>query len=194
MFTTPYFHGWDSQESQLALSAGIQGSCWCGQQDSYCLCTPSLAIDVICISIDTTQKSRPIDSVVLIRRKRTPLGLAIPGGFVDVGETAERAAVREFAEETSIELNQTELHQFHFYSDPKRDPRRRHTVSLTFFAAISKSRMQKALGGDDAASAVVLSIAELLAKPTSEFAFDHLNILMDFLHTYETNRCALSIQ
>ena len=70
------------------------------------------------------------EQIVLIRRKNPPSGWALPGGFVDAGETVEQAAVREALEETSLSVEL--VRQFHVYSDPGRDPRG-HTVSVVFF-------------------------------------------------------------
>ncbi|MBI3354842.1 MAG: NUDIX hydrolase, partial [Nitrospirae bacterium] len=69
--------------------------------------------------------------IVLIRRKNPPHGWAIPGGFVDYGESLEYAAVREAREETS--LNVELIRQFHTYSDPRRDARL-HTISTVYIA------------------------------------------------------------
>ncbi|MGZ8486401.1 MAG: NUDIX domain-containing protein, partial [Candidatus Binatia bacterium] len=78
---------------------------------------PFPTIDII-IEID--------DGIVLIERKNPPPGWAMPGGFVDYGESVERAAVREAKEETCLDVHLTE--QFYTYSDPKRDPRH-HTLA-----------------------------------------------------------------
>ncbi len=83
---------------------------------------PLLTVDII-IEID--------GKIVLIERKNPPHGWALPGGFVDYGESIESAAVREAAEETSLVVNLIE--QFYTYSDPHRDPRH-HTVSTVFIA------------------------------------------------------------
>jgi 8-oxo-dGTP diphosphatase len=109
------------------------------------------------------------EGVVLIQRKNEPFGWALPGGFVDYGETLEQAAVREAKEETGLGLK--DLRQFHSYSDPKRDPRR-HTISTVFIA-----RGEGALtAGDDAVGAGIFSKDDL---PQS-MAFDHTEILQDY--------------
>jgi ADP-ribose pyrophosphatase YjhB (NUDIX family) len=110
--------------------------------------------------------------IVLIRRKNDPPGWALPGGFVDYGETLERAAMREAKEETGLKLK--ELKQFHSYSDPKRDPRR-HTIS-TVFTARGEGKMN---AGDDAAGAGIFS-EEDLPRP---LAFDHAEILRDYFQS-----------
>ena len=107
--------------------------------------------------------------IVLVRRKNPPHGWAIPGGFIDYGETAEEAAVREIKEETGLEIY--DLQQFHVYSDPKRDPRF-HTLTVVFTAKSSG----KLLAGDDAADAAVFFENNL----PSPIVFDHENIIQDY--------------
>lgn len=107
--------------------------------------------------------------IVLIRRKNDPPGWAIPGGFVDYGETLEQAAAREAREETGLEIQG--LKQFHVYSDPQRDPRR-HTIS-TVFIARGKGLLK---AGDDAAAAEIFAEGHL----PDLLAFDHATILKDY--------------
>jgi ADP-ribose pyrophosphatase YjhB (NUDIX family) len=106
--------------------------------------------------------------IVLIKRKNPPYGWALPGGFVDYGESYEDAAVREALEETCLQVEQ--LQQFHTYSDPRRD-RRMHTASTVFVAKASG----KPVGADDAEEAAVFSRDNL-----PELAFDHAKILADY--------------
>ncbi|MBN2160819.1 MAG: NUDIX hydrolase [Spirochaetes bacterium] len=107
--------------------------------------------------------------IVLIKRKNPPYGWAIPGGFVDYGETLEAAAVREALEETSLAV--TLVRQFHTYSEPARDPRL-HTISTVF---IAKARGVPS-AADDAAEAGAFSLDALPAP----MAFDHAQILRDY--------------
>jgi 8-oxo-dGTP diphosphatase len=106
--------------------------------------------------------------VVLILRKNPPPGWALPGGFVDYGETVDVAAHRETREETNLDL--TDLKMFSVYSDPARDPRQ-HTIT-TVFVAQGHGQLK---GGDDASKARVFKL-ELLPK----LAFDHGRILTDY--------------
>ena len=111
------------------------------------------------------------DRVVLIRRRYPPHGWALPGGFVDIGESLEEAALREGREETSLDIRL--VRQFHSYSDPARDPRR-HTVT-TVFVAEGEGELRAA---DDAAEAGVFG-RESLPEP---LAFDHAQILEDYFN------------
>jgi len=107
--------------------------------------------------------------IVLILRKNDPKGWALPGGFVDYGETLEAAAVREAKEETGLKIQS--ISQLHTYSDPQRDPRQ-HTIS-TVFTAKAKGLPQ---AGDDAERTGVFT-AKNLPFP---LAFDHGKILRDY--------------
>ena len=106
--------------------------------------------------------------IVLIERKYPPPGWALPGGFVDYGESFEAAAVREALEETGLQV--TLLRQFHTYSDPGRDPRQ-HTASTVFIATATGTPV----GADDAARAEVFTKDDL-----PPLAFDHARILADY--------------
>ncbi len=90
------------------------------------------------------------DGIVLIKRNNPPNGWAIPGGFIDYGESAEHAAIREAEEETSMKV--TDLKLFNVYSDPDRDPRH-HTISVVFTARGEGTPKAR----DDAAEASVFT-------------------------------------
>jgi ADP-ribose pyrophosphatase YjhB (NUDIX family) len=107
--------------------------------------------------------------IVLIERRHPPHGWAIPGGFLDWGETVEACAVREAREETGLDVRLEEL--FYVYSDPRRDPRH-HTVTTVFIA----SAEGRPAAADDARSAGVFTAEDL---PTP-LAFDHGQILDDY--------------
>jgi 8-oxo-dGTP diphosphatase len=124
---------------------------------------PRLTVDVL------IQMNGSPDEVVLVKRRFPPHGWAIPGGFVNWGETVEAAAVREALEETSLHVKL--VRQFHVYSDPARDPRG-HTVSVVFVAT-GKGIPH---GQDDAAEA---GIFRREALPSS-LAFDHSQIISDY--------------
>ncbi len=121
---------------------------------------PPLTVDVI---IETAE------GVVLVERKNPPHGWALPGGFVDYGETLEAAAVREAREETSLDVVLRE--QFHAYSAPDRDPRQ-HTVTVVFLAVAEGTPR----AADDAKNLAVFPPGNL----PSDLAFDHGRILADY--------------
>lgn len=129
--------------------------------------TPLLTVDVV---IECRMSGGRRRGVVLIERKYRPYGWALPGGFVDIGETVERAAKREAMEETGLKIGKLRL--LGVYSDPKRDPRG-PTAACVFVAAASGSPK----GGDDALKAVVRDPQRL----PSRLCFDHRKILRDYL-------------
>jgi 8-oxo-dGTP diphosphatase len=106
--------------------------------------------------------------VVLVKRKNPPYGWALPGGFVDYGESLEQAAVREALEETGLHI--LLVRQFHTYSAPDRDPRQ-HTVSTVFLATAEGTPV----AGDDAAEVAIFKEESL-----PPLAFDHGRILADY--------------
>lgn len=111
--------------------------------------------------------------IVLIERKNQPYGWALPGGFVDYGESLEQAAIREAIEETGLKL--TLLEQFRTYSDPRRDLRH-HTITTVFIASAAGSLR----AGDDAGNIGIFFQQEL-----PPLVFDHAAILADYFN-YKT--------
>ena len=107
--------------------------------------------------------------IVLIERRNEPKGWALPGGFVDYGESLEKAARREALEETGLVLR--DLRQFGAYSDPRRDPRQ-HNISVVFTA----EGIGNPQGGDDAARTELFALDALPAP----LCFDHRQILDDY--------------
>jgi 8-oxo-dGTP diphosphatase len=133
--------------------------------------TPLLAADVI---IELADAGR---NIVLIERKYPPHGWALPGGFVDIGEAVEQAAVREALEETSLRVSLQCL--LGCYSDPRRDPRG-HTVSLVFVATANGPPKAQ----DDARN---IKAVDPFAYD-GLLAFDHARILADYRRYRETGR------
>ncbi len=125
---------------------------------------PTPTVDIIIEMID-----RPHRPIVLIDRHNAPLGWAIPGGFVDYGETVETAAKREAEEETGLKVELIE--QFHVYSDPNRDPRQ-HTMSVVFIATATGEPQ----AADDAKNLAMFASWQI----PDNLCFDHARILQDY--------------
>mmetsp|Transcript_1761 Transcript_1761/g.2430 ORF Transcript_1761/g.2430 Transcript_1761/m.2430 type:complete len:253 (-) Transcript_1761:1102-1860(-) len=139
------------------------GQCFRGA-DHYCMCTPSLAIDLIIASGS--------DHVWLVRRKDTDQ-LATMGGFVNVGETVETAVARELKEEMGVDLNDHKIQLVGVYSDPRRD-NRRHTASVVF--AVHLDSMHP-YAGDDAKDVQRIPLSSI---EEHDFFADHRTILLDY--------------
>jgi len=135
--------------------------------------TPLIAADSI---IEIHDENNNL-GIVLIERKNPPYGWAIPGGFVDVGETIEQAAVREAKEEVCLDVNLTCL--LGLYSDPKRD-NRGHTATAVYIA--SATGIPRA--ADDAKAVAVFTLNTL----PKELAFDHADVLRDYLNYKDNGR------
>jgi 8-oxo-dGTP diphosphatase len=136
--------------------------------------TPLIAVDIIIELGD-----RDGHPIVLIERKNPPYGWAIPGGFVDLGETLEQAAVREAKEETCLDVSLTGL--LGNYSSPSRDARH-HTVSAVYIA--QATGIPKA--ADDAAHLELFTLDNL----PETLAFDHATILADYARFLKTGQPA----
>ncbi len=124
--------------------------------------TPALTVDAVIPTND--------GKLILIKRKNPPPGWALPGGFVDLGETVEAACKREAKEETSLDVEIERL--IGVYSDPKRDPRG-HTASVVFLCKIISGSME---AEDDAAGIAAFSKEEV---EKLQIAFDHRKIIAD---------------
>jgi len=127
---------------------------------------PTPTVDII-IEID--------NKIVLIERKNQPYGWAIPGGFVDYGESLIETAIREAKEETGLDVEI--IHQLATYSDPNRDPRG-HTISTVYIAKAKGTPK----GGDDAKRAQLFDPQNL----PSPICFDHKQIIEDYLEFKQT--------
>jgi len=130
---------------------------------------PLPTVDVI-IEVD--------DGIVLIRRRNPPYGWALPGGFVNYGETLEQAAIREAKEETSLDIKIVSI--LGAYSDPNRDPRH-HTITFVFVA--KAEGVPKA--DDDAREIGVFNRENL----PDDLAFDHGTILQDYFNSHFFRPC-----
>ena len=133
---------------------------------------PSVAVDAIILCEG--------DKIFLIERENPPYGWALPGGFVDYGESLETATVREAKEETNIDIKL--IKQLGTYSEPDRDPRQ-HVISTVYVARpIANGQVPEAKS-----DAKNLQLFDLYDLP--ELAFDHSKILEDFIEAYEMAQC-----
>ncbi len=133
--------------------------------------TPLLAVDIIIEPVTAP------GSILLIERLNPPHGFALPGGFVDIGETLEQAAVREALEETSMRVTLKTL--LDCYSNPQRDARG-HTVSVVYIASGEGEPQAR----DDARALQLIDPK----SPPEPLAFDHSLILQDYLRYLETGQ------
>ena len=136
--------------------------------------TPYLTVDGI---IEVYDKEDNFKGIVLIQRKYPPLGLALPGGFVDVGERVENALYREMKEEVSVNVDDLQL--LNIYSDPSRD-KRFHTVSAVYICKTHEA----VYANDDAKEAFILMPQDI---PLEELVFDHKMILKDYFQVKWSN-------
>jgi len=124
--------------------------------------TPKIAVDIVL---------RCGRKIAVIERKWPPLGFALPGGFVDVGETLMHAACRETQEETGIVIGEDQLQSLGYLDDPKRDPRR-HVISFGFIAHLAPIQIEYAAAADDAKSLRWVDIFDY-KKEGIEFVMQH---------------------
>ena len=129
---------------------------------------PAPTVDLIIEIADRRGKA----GIVLIERRNPPPGWALPGGFVDYGESLEQAAVREAEEETSLKVRL--VRQLHTYSDPGRDPRK-HTITTVFIARARGVPVAR----DDAQDIGIFTRQEI----DFPLAFDHRRILNDYFRS-----------
>jgi 8-oxo-dGTP diphosphatase len=125
---------------------------------------PAPTVDII-----IELRDRPHRPIILIERRNPPLGWALPGGFVDYGESVEAAAIREAQEEVGLAVELIE--QFQVYSHPSRDPRQ-HTISIVFVATATG----EPVAADDAKNLAIFTEWEL----PPQLCFDHGQILQDY--------------
>jgi 8-oxo-dGTP diphosphatase len=154
------------------------GSCWCGKNDSYCLCTPSLAVEGL---IEHNEDKNDPDclkcKVILIRRRDPPVDkYAIPGGFVQLGESAENAIIREMKEETNLSV--VHLEQFKLFSDPMKD-KRRQAATMVYRCIVSN--LDELHSGDDAKAIRQIYLKDVLRL---NLAFDHALVLTEYIQRY----------
>lgn len=148
--------------------------------------TPKVTVDIFILH-------PKLNTLVLIKRVNDPQGWALPGGFVDVGETTMQAATREALEETGCRL--TRMEQFHTYSAPSRDPRG-HGITVAYIGYT----LDDPVAADDAKDVGVFSLDDMTAIHTdcsltgrtvinaNEIVFDHMQMIIDVQHYLETGQ------
>lgn len=154
--------------------------------------TPKVTVDIVIFPLNSDK-----DQCVMIQRKNPPHGWALPGGFVDIGETTMQAAIREAEEETGCRL--TGVEQFHTYSDPTRDPRG-HGITVVYIGYT----IDEPEAADDAKAIGYFNFKDLtlygptggtgtsshivIAKKNNAICFDHAQMLLDIYRFLKTNK------
>ena len=185
---------WDTIHSKDAI-------CLCNTIDNNCPCAPSVAVDLVTIITDSQKGDTNNNNnnnnnnveMLFVDRKAVPLGLATVGGFVELNETFEQAAKREFLEETGISIKDEHLTQVHCYSDPNQDTRR-PSSSCIYLISLTKDYIfnQNARAGDDAQGLVYVPlddslVNDLLAQDKGKFAFNaHRQFVIDGIALWQS--------
>jgi len=169
LFMGYYFFSANLHSTDLTWNGGHPresrpGTCFCGGDNFYCMCTPSLAIDLVIVTNS--------DEIWLVRRKDTSQ-LATCGGFVLVGETVEDAVRGELKEETGLDLNKPPQ-LFGLFSDPRRD-NRRHTTSAVYVIYLDGN--EHPVAADDVKAMKRIHMKDI---EKHEYFSDHRTILLDF--------------
>jgi len=141
---------------------------------------PTPVVDIIITEMNPVCEGGPL--IMMISRENAPFGWALPGGFVDEGESFENASVREAKEEVSLDIWLDEM--FYTYSDPNRDPRQHNTT--TVFIGHRVYQKQEPLAASDAREAKFLSrkqIERLISL--NHVPFDHARILIDYFQYFD---------
>lgn len=136
--------------------------------------SPGLTVDIVFARLDKDD----IPEILLVERQNEPFGWALPGGFVDIGETVKNAALRELREETGLVLENSELEFFGYQDDPSRDSRG-HNISVVFTCSyLANERIKEIVvdlrSGSDAKNVKFFSMFNL-----PQMVFDHRKILMN---------------
>eukprot|EP01084_Bolivina_argentea_P318293 551956_1 len=173
------------KEINWDLIDNLHAICLCGK-DNFCRCGPSAATDIIAFTPD-------MKHIILVDRDASPFGLAAVGGFVEIGESIEDAAKREFKEETNLDID--DLIQVHTYSNPHQDPRR-PSLSTVFIAKIKSNDMH---AGDDAKGLLKWSINDAFQvennKWDHKFGFEiHRKFIIDSMNCAIENNWIDSVQ
>jgi 8-oxo-dGTP diphosphatase len=194
-FKSSHLHGEEKTWHGGHPAEDRPGSCWCGG-DAYCMCTPSVAIDIVLYSKTETNAY----SVWAVRRVDTGQ-MATVGGFVNVGETTESAALREAEEETGIiippEQAKSSMKLIGVYSDPRRD-NRRSIVSIAYaleFIPFTKDGSNTPKAGDDAKEVISVPLDDIGIKyKGDDWYADHLTLLLDFKEQLKATEDAVVVR
>lgn len=158
-----------------------EGSCWCGKSDTNCMCTPNLAADAILeYQEDPSDVNCEKCHVVLIMRVHAQQDkYAIPGGYVQLDESAESAVVREMKEETNLTIARSQLEQFKLFSSPPTRDKRRQSATLVFRAVVASIKDMRS--GDDAKAVKAVLLRDVLKL---NLAFDHRLVFTEYIQRY----------
>lgn len=165
----------DGQKELVTLKPSIRDIPKVGYNYAFKVAGKAEASGIYLLTVDIVIHTK--NEVLLIKRKNNPFAgkWALPGGFVDPGETFQKAALRELKEEAGLSISGSSVEYVGKFDKPNRDPRMKNCISFAFCCHVDDTAKKRVRAGDDAATTAWISKTEL--KKMTSMAFDHKDII-----------------